>query len=1066
VNCQTCGFANVTAARFCGGCGKALGACNSVAFEAERRHLSVLFCDLVGSTPLSQRLDAEDLRIVVGSYQRTCEAVVLRNDGFVAQYRGDSIEVYFGYPVAHEDDVSRVVRCAVEMVEAVGQLAIATKVALQVRIGIHIGRVVVGTLGGPNQSERWAIGDTPNIAARVQAEAAPGEVVVSDSLQRLLPGMFAVEPMGFRKLKGVERPVELFKVVASGGQAAGQNIPRTPFLGRANELERIQEAWARANSGAPQFMLLCGEPGIGKSRLIEVAQGKIADDCTDVLMARCTPVTADTAFHPVIELIGLRLGFEGVPPEERVARIANRMTELGIAPEEAVPLLASVLSVPVDPAIWPAPDLSPARTRQRTMEIVIAALHALSGHRPVLLIVEDLHWADPSTIELLRQLIASPRSAKLMALLTARQEFKPTWAATTMNVTEIELPALDAAETEMFIRKVARDKPLPPDVVWQIRERAAGNPLFLEEITRSVTESGALVARENSWELVGTLSAGVVPASMEASLMARIDRLGEARPLLHLGAALGREFSHELLAAVAQLPEDIVRRQLDMMLESGLIFRRGHESPVYSFKHALIRDTAYDSLLRATRQSYHARIVEVLVARFPEVAQIQPELLAHHFSGAGFHAEAAAHWQAAGENAAKRSAMKEAVAHLRHALADLMQFPEDAARMNRELSVLTALAPALMTVYGWAAPVVGETCERAIEIARRLGANERMYPPLWGLWTNQFVGGRLHEAMETATQVLDMAVTTGDPMLVVIGGDAKSYTRYYRGEFDEAVAEAEVGLLHCSLDMDVLIRESFQISAMSSLMVTKAGALWMQGRQDDGIVVANDLIAHVRSLRHPPSIATGLATLMFFSLYDRDWKRVFAFAEEVYDLSRAEGFAMWTANAGLHRGRARIGLGEVDAGVAEVLEWGALFRQTGSGIIEGSTTSMVSEAMHMAGRSEEALVVSGEGERRAKVGLVHLMMPEIYRTRGNILRDLDRLDQADETYRLSVDFARNQGARSLELRALTSLLDLRLARGQPGYLPAALRRAMEAMMCRPDRPDLITARELLARIRS
>jgi tetratricopeptide (TPR) repeat protein len=679
----------------------------------------------------------------------------------------------------------------------------------------------------------------------------------------------------------------------------------------------------------------------------------------------------------------------------------------------------------------------------------------------VLLIVEDLHWADPSTVELLRRLIASPQSANLMALFTARPEFKPTWAAAT-NVTEVELEPFDPRQAEAFIRKVARDKPLPPDVVWQIRARAAGNPLFLEEITRS----GALVERERSWELIGTLSSEVVPASMEASLMARIDRLGDARSLLQLGATLGREFSHDLLMAVAQSSEDIVQRQLDLMLESGLVFRHGHASAVYTFKHALVRDAAYDSLLRATRQRYHILIAEVLVARFPEIVQNRPELLAHHLSGAGVYAEAATHWQAAGEIAGKRSAVNEAVAHLRHALADLERLPVDEARMEQELSILTALAPVLMAVYGWAAPEVGESCKRAIELGRRLGANDRMYSPLWGLWTNQFVGGRLHEAMETATQVLAMAQAAGDPMLVSVGRNATCYTRFYRGEYDEAVAEAQAGLRHCSFEMDVQITQTFQASAVGSMLISKASALWMQGRQDEGIAIVNDLVGHARSLRHPPSIATALASAMFFSLYDRHWKRLFAFADEVYDLSQAEGFAMWTANAGMHRGRARIGLGQVDKGVAEVLEWGALFRQTGSGCIEGSVTSMVSEALHMAGRSEEALVVSTEGERRADTGLVRVMVPEIYRIRGNILRDLDRLDQADEAYRLAVACARAQGAVSLEIRALTSLLDFRLSRGQLGDLPAELGRAMVALPDQQDRPDFISARNLLARIRS
>jgi class 3 adenylate cyclase len=1063
VNCPSCGFVNVAAANFCGGCGEALDGVRRAPPEAERRYVCVLFCDLVGSTPLSHRVDAEVLHDVIGSYQRTCEAVVVRHSGFLAQYRGDSIEVYFGYPQAHEDDASRAVRCALELLDAISQLAAASKLDLQVRIGIDSGRVVVGPLARGGRTERVAIGETPNIAARAQGEAAPGEVVITDSVWRLLPDAFKAQPMGARRLKGVERPVGLFKVVTTAGQPAGLNAPRTPFIGRDSQLQLVRELWGRATSGVPHFVLVRGEPGIGKSRLVEVVRGELVDERTDVLVARCTPVAADTALYPMIELIGFRLGLEGASAEEGVARIANRMTELGIGSKEDVPLLASVLSVPVDPAKWPAPDLSPIRARQRTMDILVEAIHALGRRGPVLLVVEDLHWADPSSIELLHQIIASRQNASLMALLTARPEFTPSWAEAT-NVAQVELAALDPAESEMFIRKVARDKPPPPEVVWQIRERAGGNPLFLEEITRSVMESGALVEREHAWEIVGTVASEVVPASTEASLMARIDRLGEARPLFQLAATLGREFSHDLLLAVAQLPEDAVRRHLAAMLRSGLVFQHGGASSVYIFKHALVRDAAYDSLLRATRQRYHARIAEVLVGRFPQLVQNRPELLAHHLSGAGIHADAATHWQAAGENAARRSAMKEAVAHFRRALADLGHLPKDAARMERELLVLSASGPARMAVYGWQAAEVGEACKHAIQLARRLGATERMFPPLWGLWTNQFVGGELKEAMETATQLQAMAMASGDPMLVIIGRGASSYTRFYRGEYEQAVAEAQIGLRDCSFDSDFQIAHRFQISAVGSMLITKAGALWMQGRQDEGIALVNDLIAHARALRHPPSTTTILGTVMFFSVYDRDWKRVLAFADEVYDLSRTEGFAMWTANAGLHRGRARIGLGEVDAGMAEVLEWGALFRQTGGNVIEASITSMISEAMHMAGRSEEALAVSSDGEQRVKNGHIGVMVPEIFRTRGDILQDLGRRDAAHEAYRQAVACARAQGARSLEVRALTSLLGMQLSRGQPGDLPSELRRAMDVMVCQPNRPDLLTARSLLARV--
>ena len=748
-----------------------------------------------------------------------------------------------------------------------------------------------------------------------------------------------------------------------------------------------------------------------------------------------------------------------------MARLADRIEELGADPRTAVPLLAAVLSIPVDPALWPAPELSPVRARQRTMETFIDLYHGLARHAPVMFILEDIHWADPSTVELLRLMIAAPRRAGLMMLLTARLEFRPTWATAT-NVTEIALEALDSADAETFIRKVARNKPLPPDVAWRIRERAAGNPLFLEEITRAVMESDALAERDYSWELVGTLSADVVPASMEASLMARMERLGEARATLQLAATVGREFSHELLVAVAQAEETVVRRHLDVMLASGLVYRHGHASPIYSFKHALVRDAAYNSLLRATRQRYHERIAEVLAERFQEVAHSRPELLAHHLSGARRHHEAANHWRNAGERAASRSAVNEAVAHLRHALADLELLPEDATRMDMELSVLTALAPVLMAVYGWAAPQVGETCKRAIDLASRLGASDRMYPLLWGLWTNQFVGGRLQEAMGTANQVLSMATATTDPMLEITARHATSYTHFYRGEYNASVADAQIGLSHYDYDLELLIAQTFQVSSSICSMTAKAGSLWMLGRQDEGIALMDEMLARARLLRHPPSVAAALSFLLHFNLYSRDWRRMLLLAEEAYDLSRMEGFAMWTACAGMYRGRARVALGHVQSGLAEVFEWAEIFDRTEAArIIEGSYASMLSEMLHLAGRSKEALVVSREGERRATACAVRVMQPEIFRTRGDILRDCNFFVDADEAYRQAVDCARSQCARSLELRALTSLLDLRLCHGHPGDVPAELSRAVTAMACAPDQSDLVAARELLTRLR-
>ncbi len=1065
--CRACGFALAAVGRFCGGCGKEVPASGSVVAlaeaEAELRQVSVLFCDLVGSTEMSQRLDPEDLRELVDAYQRACGAVVQAHDGYVAQYLGDGLLVYFGFPHAHEDDPVRVVRCALDMVMAVREVATTTQVDLQVRVGIHSGRVVVGALGGGARSERLAIGDTPNIAARVQGQAAPGQILVSHTLHRLLGRAFKTEGIGPHVLKGVDLPMALFRVLGRSDPADGPDATRTAFVGRAREREQLSRSWAQAVAGKSQFALLQGEAGIGKSRLLEVAQDDIAHGRIDVLVARCTPVAIDSALHPIIEMMGARLGLAGLSEPDRTKCLAERMAALSLPVAQAVPLFAAMLGIGVDAAQWPAPELSAVRARQRTLELLIEVIQALTRDRPVLFVIEDLHWADPSTLEFLHQLLATSAPLRLMVLLTARPEFKPTWAEAT-NLQRIVLDGLDPEAVESLIRKVAKDKPLPVGVVWLIRERASGNALFLEEITRSVVESGVLVEHAEAWQLVGPLAEDAVPASMEASLMARIDRLGQARALLQLGAVVGREFSHDLLAAVAEISADTVQRHVELMLASGLVYDHAEHSRTYIFKHALVRDAAYSSLLRSTRQRYHARIAAVLAQQFPEMARLRPELLAHHLSGAGAYAQAAIHRQAAGEDAAARSAVNEAVAHFRQALDDLARLPEDNERMDHELAVLTALAPVQMAAFGWASAEVGQSSSRAIALAQKLGAHDRMYSPMWALWANQFVGGRLGPAHTSAQSVLAMALATGSPMLWITGHHASCYTHYYRGEYAPAMVQAELGMGHYTFALDLQICQIFQLSSIINILCVKGCTLWMQGRQDDGAAVIDDMLAHARALKHPPSIAAALAFAMFFTLYDRDWKRMFSCADEVYQLSRAEGYAMWMANSGMHRGRARIALGQREAGLAEVLEWGALFSQTGSGSIEGSTTSMISEALHWCGRDDEALAASAEGEQRALDGEVGVMLPEIYRTRGDILRDMGRMGDARKAYHQAIDCARAQAALSLELRALTALVDMLGDSAAPAGLVAELRSALARMVCSTDRPDMVSALALLQRL--
>jgi class 3 adenylate cyclase/tetratricopeptide (TPR) repeat protein len=1062
VNCAKCGFTNVPAARFCGGCGKALAACRDVAPEAERRHVCVLFCDLVGSTPLSQQLDAEDLRIVVGSYQRTCEGVVVRNGGFVAQHRGDSIEIYFGYPLAHEDDAPRAVRCAFEMVEAVRELAAAIKVDLEVRIGIHSGRVVVGTLGGTDPSERLAIGDTPNIAARVQAEAAPGKVVVSDSLQRLLPRTFAVEPMGFRKLKGVAQQVELFEVVASGGQASGLNVPRTPFIGRASELNALEAHWSGVKSGAARFVILRGEPGIGKSRLVEEFRRRIASPDVDALDIRFTQYSQNSAFLPVIELIERRLGLDrSLAADAQLDRIDRRLAELRIADPDAAPLIAALLSIPAGER-YPPLMISPSRRRARTLEVLVSALRAIASRQRTIIIAEDLHWADPSTLELLQLIVttAAPR-IPMLGIFTARPEFQPTWPAI-VATSLIDVSRLDNSEVEAVVFGVARGKSMPGEVIRELTRRCDGVPLFVEEVARSVMEAGVLEEHEFSWELTGPLPVSLIPVSVDASLMARIDRLGEARATAQLAATIGREFSLPLVRAVSERSETALRDDLRRIVDAGLAWQTSNSSDEnYVFKHVLVQAAAYESLLRTTRRRYHESIANVLLSDFKTDVEHQPEVVARHLSGAGHHGKASDYWFAAGQSALQRMAIPEAHGHFSRALDGLKRLSESPEILTKELDLQIAIAPTLMTVHGWASPSVAEACERARTLCQQLNRPDRLYPPVWGLWTNLFVGGQLDRALVTANEALAMAQATGVPMLEVTGRHALAYTHYYRGEWSEAITHADAALSLYSVEQERVLTSTFQISSTVNLVAALGSSLWMMGHQDRAIRELDRMIAIARDVNHPSALSNALGVACYMLTFHHDPLRMLRYADEVKSFAREEGWELWYAVGVMSSGWARLHMGDRADALRELFEGVALFRATRSDLMGPTVGVIHGEGLRAAGRQPEAIEMLAATAETARRGRVGVLLPEVYRLIGEIHLEGGALSESELAFRMALETAEAQKSLSLSLRSALSYHALleRTERGTEGL--ALVRHRYEQFADSFAQPDLMRARSLL-----
>jgi class 3 adenylate cyclase/tetratricopeptide (TPR) repeat protein len=771
--------------------------------DAERRQLTVLFCDLVDSTTLARQLDPEELREVVRAYQDTCAKVIARFEGHIAQYLGDGLLVYFGYPQAHEDDAQRAVRAGLGMLEALGplntRLAQERGVHLAVRLGCHTGLVVVGEVGGGTRQEQLALGETPNLAARLQGLAAPNTLVISAATWQLLRGFFACQSLGTPLLRGFAQPLEVYQVLSESTARSRLEVAGstglTPLVGREQEVRLLLERWAQVKDGFGQVVLLSGEAGIGKSRLVQVLKEHVASEPQAWLTpCQCSPYYQNTALYPLIDLLErVALRFDrDESPQHKLSKLEGFVVQYGLQLAEAVPLLATLLSLPLTAAYAPLTG-SPEQQKHKTLHALLIILSRIAAQQPVLFIMEDLHWVDPTTLELLSLLVDQGPTARILALLTFRPDFSPPWTGRS-HLTQVTLPRLPRRQAAEMTDRVAHGKALPPEVVEQVVAKTDGVPLFVEELTKMVLESGLLQERAGHYELTSPLPPLAIPTTLHDSLMARLDRLATVKSLAQLGATLGREFSYELLQAVAPWDEATLRRGLQQLVEAEFLYQQGlPPQATYLFKHALIQETAYQSLLRSTRQQYHQPIAHALEERFPETGETQPELLAHHYMEAGLAAQAIPYWQRAGQRAIQRSAHAEAIAHLTQGLEVLQTLPETVERSYQELLVQTTLGPALMAARGFAAPEVGHAYARARELCQQMGDTPQLFPVLYGLYRFYLLRGELQTARELGEQLLTLAQPQQDPALLLSAHRALGDALFWLGEAAIARGHLEQG---------------------------------------------------------------------------------------------------------------------------------------------------------------------------------------------------------------------------------------------------------------------------------
>ena len=686
---------------------------------AERRQVTVMFSDLVGSTALSARMDPEDLREVISAYQKCVAETVGRFGGFVAKYMGDGVLIYFGYPQAHEDDAERAVGAGLELVAVVSDLK--THAALQTRVGIATGLVVVGDLIGSGASQEQAIvGETPNLAARLQGIAEPNSVVLAESTRKLLGNLFELEDLGAKDLKGVAGPVRAWAAVrassAEGRFEAMHATGLTNLVGREEELDLLLRRWSKAKTREGQVVLLSGEAGIGKSRLTAALLERLTTEPHTRLRYFCSPQHTDSAFYPIISQMERAAGFAHDDNTQAKLDKLDAVLAQSFTSRQDAALFAEMLSQPND-GRYPKLELSPQQRRQKTLEALTAQLEALSSTNPVLMIFEDAHWIDPTSLEALGRAVDRIKTLGLLLIVTYRPEFEPPWIGRP-HVTALTINRLGEREIAAMIDRVTGNQLLPAGIRQDIIERTDGIPLFAEEITKAALEAESESAAERVIAAVPSPSLAV-PASLHASLMARLDRLGPAKEVAQIGAVIGREFSHTLLQAVVGKPDAELQLALDRLVAAGLLFRQGvPPHATYLFKHALVQDAAYGTLLRETRRMMHARIAEALQKHFSEIAESQPELLGRHFSEAGLTQQAIRYLQMAGERAVKRSANVEAITHLEKAKELLEALPDRAAHASQELQLLIALGPAMMATRSSTAPEIGAVYAHARELAR------------------------------------------------------------------------------------------------------------------------------------------------------------------------------------------------------------------------------------------------------------------------------------------------------------------------------------------------------------